>query len=501
MQESIKLYNDYKAKMQKIADVRHAAAVLNWDEETYLPEKGAAFRGRQLATLSTIAHELFASDELGDLLKQLVQAKELDFMQHRNVERTLEDYEKNKKYTSEFVHKLSTATSESYHAWIKARRENNYAVYEPFLQKMINLKRKEAELLGYKDHPYDALLDDYEKGATVKMLDVIFEQVKKELKPFLDQIKNKPQVNDKFLYQHFDKDKQWDFGLMLLRKIGFDFSAGRQDISEHPFTTSFNPVDVRVTTRVDENDFENMTWSCIHEGGHALYEQGLPQDQYGLPAGEAASLSIHESQSRIWENNVGRSLAYWKHFYKELKNTFTEQFSNISLEEFYKAINKVQPSLIRTEADELTYHFHVMIRYELEKRVIAEELQTKDLRDAWNEMYKTYLDVTVPDDKHGVLQDIHWSHGSFGYFPTYSLGSFYAAQFFYKAKQDMQNLEQQIVAGELNIFLGWLREHIHAQGRLYLSNELAEKVTGEPLNFRYFMDYAKEKFGKIYGLL
>ncbi len=491
-------YQRYVEKMQKIADVNYAAAVLNWDEETYLPEKGAPYRGRQLATLSTLAHELFTDDRLGSLLHQLDGDGSLSPLQLENVSRTLEDYEKGQKYSSAFIRELSITTSESYHSWIEARKQNNFEIFEPALHKMIELKRQEAELLGYTGHPYNALLDDYEKGATVEMLDTLFKQVRKQLKPFLERLSHKPPISNDFLHQSFDKNQQWKFGLMLLDKMGFDFKAGRQDISEHPFTTSFNPKDVRVTTRIDENDFGNMTWSCIHEGGHALYEQGLPDDQYGLPAGAPASLSIHESQSRLWENNVGRSLAFWKHFYPELKAAFKTQLTDVSLEDFYKGINKVHPSLIRTESDELTYHFHIMIRYELEKRLISGDLQTKDLRQAWNEMYKTYLNITVPDDRQGVLQDIHWSHGSFGYFPTYSMGSFYAAQFFKTAQDQLPDLKAQIEHGNLSGLLTWLRSNIHQHGRLYQSEQLCKKVTGQPLNFDFFMNYAREKFGDIY---
>lgn len=493
-------YEAYKQKMQKIADLRNAAAVLNWDEETYLPEKGAAFRGRQLATLSTLAHELFADESLGTLLQELAGDTELDTIKKGNVTKTLEDYEKNKKYTSGFVHKLSVTTSKAYHAWIQARKENNFDRYEPALHEMVALKKQEADLLGYEIHPYDALLDDYEKGATVNMLDTIFKNVVSQLKPFTDKILAHPPVDNSLLHQHFDKDKQWRYGLRLLEAMGFDFEAGRQDISEHPFTTSFNAQDVRITTRVDENDFANMTWSCIHEGGHALYEQGLPADQYGLPAGEAASLSIHESQSRLWENNVGRSMNFWKHYYHELKNTFKEQLSDKSLDHFYHAINKVQPSLIRTESDEITYHFHILIRYEIEKKLIAGDLSTKDLREAWNSLYKKHLNIDVPDDRQGVLQDIHWSHGSFGYFPTYSLGSFYAAQFFNTAQNQIAGLGGQIASGQLSSLLGWLRKNIHCHGSLYRSEELCRKVTGEGLDFKYFMAYVQEKYSRIYKL-
>lgn len=494
------LYQDYCNRMRKIADVKYAAAVLGWDQETYLPEKGADMRGRQLATLTGIAHELFADTALGTLLQNLTHAIGLSEVESRNVACTAEDYEKNKKYTSEFVHELSITTSECYHAWIKARKENDYAVFQPALQKMIEVKRREAEVLGFQDHPYDALLDDFEKGATVKMLDTIFQEVKRELKGFLDEIKQAPQIGSEILHQHFDKNEQWEFGMELLRAMGFDFSAGRQDISEHPFTTNFNNNDVRITTRIDESDFGNMTWSCIHEGGHALYEQGLPPNQYGLPGGEAASLAIHESQSRIWENNVGRSKAYWKHFYPELQKRFPGQFGRVQVNDFYKTINKVQPSLIRTEADELTYHFHIMIRYELEKKLIDGSLDSTSLREAWNEMYHTYLGVDVPDDRSGVLQDIHWSHGSFGYFPTYSLGSFYAAQFFNKALQSLPYLEDSIASGDLQVLLQWLRKKIHQHGRHYSAEELCEKVTGQKLNFSHFMSYARNKYSEIYGL-
>ncbi|MCK7559735.1 carboxypeptidase M32 [Chitinophaga sedimenti] len=338
------------------------------------------------------------------------------------------------------------------------------------------------------------MLNEYEKGATTTMLDTIFADVRASLSPLLEKIAAGTQPDRSFLFKHYNKDKQWAFGLKLLKDMGYDMAAGRQDVSEHPFTTSFNPEDVRVTTRIDENDFGNMTRSCIHEGGHALYEQGLPTAEYGLPLGEAASLGIHESQSRLWENNVGRSLDYWQHYYGELQSLFPENLGNVPLADFYRAINLVQPSLIRTEADELTYHFHVMIRYEIEKGLIDGSIGTDGLRDTRNQYYKQYLHVDVPDDIRGVLQDIHWSHGSFGYFPTYSLGSFYAAQLFAAAQKQLPGLESQLSKGEFTQLLGWLRQHIHQYGRQYTSNELCEKVTGKPLQFKYFLEYAERKF-------
>lgn len=493
-------YQEYITKMQQIADVRNAIAVLGWDQETYLPDKSAAFRGQQITTLSSIAHELFTAPALGTLLEDLDNRTDLDPVAAKNISLSLEDYRKNKKYPALFVAELSKTTNECYHAWINARKEGNYAVFEPLLSRMVDLKRQEADLLGYEGHPYNALLNEYEKGATTTMLDTIFTDVKKALTPLLRNIEQKPQVRKDFLHLHYNRDKQWAFGIKLLKAMGYDMGAGRQDISEHPFTTSFSPQDVRVTTRIDENDFGNMTWSCIHEGGHALYEQGLPVEAYGLPAGEAASLGIHESQSRLWENNVGRSLPFWQHHYAHLQELFPDNLNIVSLNDFYKAINQVQPSLIRTEADELTYHFHVMIRYEIEKGLLDGSYHTKDLREVWNQYYKEYLHIDVPTDTQGILQDIHWSHGSFGYFPTYSLGSFYAAQFFIAAQQQIPELTEQIARGEYTVLLDWLRNQVHRYGRYYTSNELCEKITGKPLDFKYFLDYATQKFGDIYSL-
>ncbi|MCW3463370.1 carboxypeptidase M32 [Chitinophaga nivalis] len=497
---TIASYNDYQTKLQKIADVRNTLAVLSWDQETYLPEKGAAFRGQQITTLSTIAHEMYIAPELEQLLQTLHGAEGLDAIQTKNIALSKEDYDKNKKYPAAFVAEMSQVTNESYHAWIKARKANDYSLFAPSLTKMIALKKQETDILGYEGHPYNALLNEYEKGADVIQLDKVFNDVKTALSPLLAQIEQKAPVQKDFLHLHYQRDRQWQFGIDLLKEMGYDLTAGRQDISEHPFTTSFNPQDVRVTTRIDENDFGNMTWSCIHEGGHALYEQGLPTAQYGLPCGEATSLGIHESQSRLWENNVGRSLGFWQHQYPRLQRLFPENLSAVPLSGFYHAINKVQPSLIRTEADELTYHFHIMIRYEIEKGLMDGSIAVKDLHHTWNEYYRQYLHVTVPDDVHGVLQDIHWSHGSFGYFPTYSLGSFYAAQFFAAAQQQITGLDTAIAAGDYSSLLQWLRQHIHPFGRYYTSNELCAKVTGKPLEFGYFLDYAKKKYSDIYGL-
>jgi len=495
---SEELYAQYTDRMQKIADVKYSAAVLQWDQETYLPAKGAEFRGRQLATLSEIAHQWFVDPSLGQLLQDLHERSDLREDEQRNITLSLEDYDKQKKFSPAFIRRLSEASSRCFHAWLQARAANSFALFKDELQNMVQLKQEEAELAGYEGHPYNALLDQYEKGATVALLDRVFNEVRVPLKEILDRIAARPQVDDAFLRGDYPKQKQWDFGMELIRMLGFDFEAGRQDLSEHPFTTSFNPHDVRITTRIDEHDFGHMTWSCIHETGHALYEQGLPPRYYGLPLGEYASLSIHESQSRLWENNVGRSQNWWKTIYPQLQTRFPDPLGSTSLEQFYQGINKAQPSLIRTEADEVSYHFHVIIRYELEKQLIRGSLPVAEIPQWWNENYKAWLDVTVPDDKRGCLQDVHWSHGSFGYFPTYSLGSFYAAQFFAAAENQVAGLHETIGKGQTARLLDWLRENIHRHGRRYTSAELCLRATGKPLDINYFLGYLLDKYGNIY---
>jgi carboxypeptidase Taq len=496
---SNKLYEEYKEITQKSADLQYASAVLQWDQEVYMPPKGFSFRGRQLSTLAALSHEWLTSDKYGEVLKRLVEEKGLSEDEAANARLSLEDYEKNRKLPISFVEQLTNQTSHSYNAWIKARKENKFSIYAPELGKMIELKKQQADLYGYVQHPYDALLDEYEKGATVAMLEPVFEDVKKHLPQLLDKIKSAPQVDDSMMEGDYPRQPQWDFSVDVLKAMGYDMEAGRQDISEHPFTTSFSPTDVRVTTRVDERNFASLLWSTIHEGGHALYEQGLPEEQYGLPLGAAASLAIHESQSRLWENCVGRSLPFWKHFYPALQGYFPQPLKDVSVDAFYKAMNKVEPSLIRTEADEITYHFHVMIRYEIEKALLQGDIKVNDLADVWNEYYRKYLGVSSHDDKSGVLQDVHWSHGSFGYFPTYSLGSFYGAQFFEQAEKDVPNLVSNIEAGEMQPLLKWLREKVHIHGRKYTSEELCNRITGKRLDFMSFMRYAERKYSGIYN--
>lgn len=496
------LYEQYTERLRKIADINGAIALLHWDSEVNAPKKGADFRGQQLATLSALSHELSTTAELGALLQQLMEQKaELSETEACNVQRSWEDYQLATRLPVSFVRELSQARSTAFQAWIQARRENNFAPFQEPLTALIALKRQEAELLGYEGHPYNALLDQYEKGATVAQLDPLFRDVREQLVAFARELRERgtPSPSD-FLRVSYDKDAQWELGLELLREMGYDFDAGRQDLSEHPFTTTFSPGDVRVTTRVHEHEPMSMIGSCIHEGGHALYEQGLPAAQYGLPLGAATSLGIHESQSRLWENNVGLSLVYWRANYDRLRRYFPTQLEGVSVEQFYHAINQVQPNFIRIEADELHYHLHILVRYELEKALMDKSLEVKDLAQAWRDKYREFLGVEVPDDLRGVLQDVHWSEGLIGYFPTYSLGSFYAAQFFAQAQKDLPQLSADIEAGNTRPLLDWLRERIHRYGRQYTSEELCERATGEPLRLSYFMDYVRRKYSAIYGI-
>lgn len=493
-------YNEFKERLVKIADIGHSAAVLQWDQEVYMPPAGAGFRAQQIASLSGIAHELAVDEAFGKLLKVLSEDSSLSDKEVRNVADTLKDYERQQKLSTEFVETLSKTTSEAFHAWQKAKKENNFSLFAPLLEKLVDLKKQECELVGYEGHPYDALIDEYEPNTKTADIDTLFTEVREKLVGFVKTIAEAQQNDDSFMFKQYDKDQQWEYGLHLLKQMGYDFDAGRQDISPHPFTINFSSKDVRVTTRVNENNINEMMWSCIHEGGHALYEQGLPEKDYGLPTGTYISLGIHESQSRLWENNVGRALPYWKANYGKLQETFPGQLGDVSVDGFYKAMNVVKPSLIRTAADELTYHFHILIRFEIEKALIEGSISVNELPEYWNGKYKEYLDVDVPSDDQGVLQDIHWSHGSFGYFPTYSLGSFYAAQFYAKALQDVEGLEKEIETGNMKPLLEWLRNNIHCHGRLYTAEELCENVTGEKLNFNYFMEYATQKYSELYGL-
>ncbi len=495
-----KEYETLRATMQRIADLQNAGAVLMWDQETYMPEKGAELRAQQLATISGIAHEHFTDPSNSTRIQNLKDSGSLTDLQSRSVERISEDLDKANKYSTAFVQELSKAQSEAFQAWQKAKANDDFEAFAPQLKRMVELKQKETELLGYEEHPYDALLDDFEPGLTSAKVERVFEGLKKELHPLLEAIHNCEGPDDSVMFRSYSEDEQWAFSMEVLQTMGYDLKRGRQDLSTHPFTISFSPEDVRVTTRMNKENLHEAIWSSIHEGGHALYEQGLPLEAYGMPGGEACSLAIHESQARLWENIIGRGLPFWEYFYPSLQERFPDILDSVPLDHFYRAMNVVRPSLIRTNADELSYHFHIMLRFEIEKALIEGSLDVKDVPDRWNEKVHEYLGIEVPSDAKGCLQDVHWSHGGIGYFPTYSLGSLYSAQFYAQAKEELPDLERKLSEGDLLTLRDWLRERIHSRGRLEKPGELCEKVCGKELDPGYFMAYAREKYGKIYPL-
>lgn len=491
-------YQDFEKHTHQIALLGNTMGLLSWDQEVNMPPKGAAIRAEKMRYLSGLLHDQSVDTGYVENVKRLLDDRSLTEEQQVNVREVWRMMEKSLKMSKKLVEEISKTTSESFGAWHKARTENNYAVFAPFLEKLIALKKEKAEALGYEDHPYNALMDEYEPGLTVKEVDTLFEGVRSRLVNFVKEIAAQPRPDDGFFSGDFEEKKQADFCKLLLEKMGYDFESGRMDIAAHPFCIGIHPHDTRVTYRLKRNDISEIIWSLTHEGGHALYEQGLKPENWGLPMGSAVSLAIHESQSRLWENNVSRSLPYWEHFLPELKRFFPGQLDAVTPEAFFKACNVVEPSLIRTNADELTYHFHIMIRYEIEKSIFDGSLTVNDLPSYWNARYKEYLGIDVPDDSMGVLQDIHWSHGSFGYFATYSLGSFYAAQFFAAAERSIPGLTEKIRNGELSELREWLRDNIHRHGMRYKAQDLCKRVTGETLNFEYFENYARKKYATIY---
>lgn len=493
------LYQEYKNYLSRIADLKGALSLMAWDQETYMPKGSAELRSQQMATLSGIIHEQLTNPKYHKLLIDLNNNPQLSENQKRNVYWSLYDYNLQCKLPTTFVEKLSKQISLTFNAWQEAKTNNNFNLFKQPLQELIELKIEEAQIKNPHLSVYDSLLNDYEPQITTLQLDPIFNKVKTELLPIYQKYVAQPQTTSIFK-KNYPKHKQWEFTIWLLNKLGFNSLYGRQDQSLHPFSISFGQRDVRITTRIDENDLTEAIWSTIHEFGHALYEMGLLPENYGLPAGEACSLGIHESQSRLWENMVGRSLPFIQFIFPVLQKYFPQQLQDVNVISFYKETNQVKPELIRTNADEISYHLHIFIRYELEKALFNKEILVADLPDAWNHYYLKYLGLQVPSNSQGVLQDVHWSHGSFGYFPTYSIGSFYAAQIYNQALKEIPSLEDNFAAGNFIQLNEWLNKNIHQYGRLYTSSELCKQITGEELNFDYFMNYINKKYTTLLNL-
>lgn len=495
-----KILKEFKDHVRKMELLGGTMALLDWDSRVYMPAKGVERRGDALGYLAGEYHKMSTSEKVKEFVEAFEGEKDLDEVTSAMLRDVKKQYERSLKIPAQFEEEYSILCTKSSSAWRKAKASGDFEVFRPYLEKIAHMKFKCLDFLGCDKNKYDTLLDDFEGGMTVEKLDVLFGELKEGIVDLLDRIKNSDvEINDDILKVHVSKETQVKLCNFILENMGFDFEAGRMDETEHPFTTSFCNKDVRITNHYYENDFTNALFSAIHEGGHAIYEQDIPDSLENTGVNSAASLGIHESQSRFYENIIGRSYEFWTYFYKEIQNEIPE-FKSIDLDDFYKVINKVKPSLIRTTSDELTYSLHVIIRYEIEKDLIAGKIKVKDLPEIWNNKYKEYLGVEPKNNSEGVLQDTHWADGTIGYFPSYALGNLYGAQFLNKMLQDIPDVYEDVSKGDLTQVHQWLKENVHKYGAIYTPVELIKKVTGEELTAKYFLQYLNEKYSKIYNL-
>lgn len=490
--------------VKQIAILGSCASVLGWDEQTYMPKGGVKNRSEQLALLAGLTHERFTAPQIGEWLAAVegsdVVADPLS-VEAVNVREIRQGYDRATKLPKTLVQELARMTTIGQQAWAEARSKSDYSLFQAQLEKILELKHQEAAALSVGATPYDALLDEYEPGETTDNLTAVFSALRDELVELVGAIVDsgkKPNLD--IVKRHYPKAEQATFGRMAAEQIGFDFERGRIDETAHPFCSGFGPGDTRLTTRYDEHFFPMAFFGTLHEAGHGIYDQGLNPDHYGTPMGSAVSLGIHESQSRMWENFVGRSRAFWSHFFPKAQAAFPEALGSVSEEDFYFAVNNVEASFIRVEADEVTYNLHILLRFEMEQALMNGGLKVAEVPDAWNETFKKYFGLTPPDDAQGCLQDIHWSFGGIGYFPTYTLGNLYAAQFFEQAREDLGDLDAQFASGEFSKLKNWLNEKIHLPGQKYRASELADEVTGKPLSHAPLIRHLKAKFEPLYGI-
>ena len=495
--------NHLKELIYEINDINMAAAVLGWDQETYMPKGGIQDRADQLSTLNKISHEKFTSPQIGELIKEL--KSEINSLGNESNDVRLikvlnRTYNKAVKVPSSLVAETSKACSIGQQAWAEARSKSDFNLFKPCLKRIVELKKEYARLFSPYDNIYDPLLDDFEPGLKTADLKKVFNELRPQQVKLIQQIIGKKEADNSFLFKEYDVDKQWMLGKRAITKFGYDWNNGRQDKTAHPFTTNFGINDVRITTRMDKNYLPMALFGTIHEAGHAMYEQGISQELRRTPLARGASMAIHESQSRLWENIVGRSKAFWTYFYPELQKTFSKNLSDISLDKFYKGINKVKPSRIRVEADEATYNLHIMLRMEIEIGLMEETINVADLPSMWNSKMEEYLGIIPENDEVGVLQDIHWSMGAIGYFSTYTLGNLVSAQVWQKINQDIPDISFQIAKGEFPALLGWLRKNIHIHGAKFEPQELVQRITDSTITPAPYIKYLYEKYGEIYSL-
>jgi carboxypeptidase Taq len=495
---------ELKARLMEINDLKSASALLVWDQETYMPPGGAPARARQAATLERLAHEKLIDPALGKLLADLHPYEES--LPYESDEASLirvarRDFEKAVQVPPSFTAEFTRHMTESYQAWAKARPADDFAGVRPYLEKTLDLSRQYADYFPGYEHIADPLIDVHDEGMTVSTLRALFAELRQQLVPLVQAITAQPLADDSCLRQHYPETGQWALCLEVARGFGYDTERGRQDKSPHPFTINFSIGDVRYTVRVKEDLFGDALFSAMHEGGHALYEQGIHPNLEGTPLGTGTSSGVHESQSRLWENIVGRGRHFWQLFYPRLQEVFPRQLGTVPLETFYRAINKVEPSLIRTDADEVTYNLHVMLRFDFELALLEGRLAVKDLPEAWRERLKVDLGVVPPDDRDGVLQDVHWfSHAVGGMFQGYTLGNILSTQFYQAALQAHPEIPGEMERGDFGTLLGWLRQNIYQHGRKFTADELVERVTGGPMSIEPYMRYLRHKYGELYAL-
>lgn len=499
-------YAELVRRSKEIGVLNSCAAVLSWDQHTYMPTKGASLRGEQMAFLAALAHQKATDPRIGDLLSAVESSdvvKGANSEAAANVREWRRAYNRATKLPPELVEELARVTTAAQQAWQEAKSKNDFPLFRPHLEKIVDLKRQEADAVGFKDHRYNALIEEFEPGTTVAELKTLFADLTKELVPLIRAIsESSTKPNRTVLERDYPVDRQKLFAESAAVAFGFDFAAGRLDTTAHPFCSGFGPGDCRITTRYNPRFFSESFFGVLHETGHALYEQNLPADHFGTPIGAACSFGIHESQSRLWENQVGRGRPFWDHFFPRLRQTFPTTLAGVSPDDFYFAINDVRPSLIRVEADEATYNLHIALRFELELALLSGDLTVAELPDAWNVRFADLLGLAVPDNSRGCLQDIHWSFGGIGYFPTYTLGNLYAAQFMSAVKRDLgtDSLADDVRRGEFGRLKDWLEQNIHRHGQRYRAFELCRRATGTPLTPAPFLSYLKDKFGSLYRL-
>jgi carboxypeptidase Taq len=489
--------NELKDIIYEIDDVSKAAAILGWDQETYMPKGGIEDRSNQLSTLNKIAHEKFTSKRVGELINELKEdGKDLD--PDSDTARLLKvldrNYTKSVKVPAELVAEMSKASSIGMQTWSEAKQKSDFKIFEPKLKRIVDLKKQYAQLFQPYASIYDPLLDDFEPGLKTADVTEIFSSLREQQVNLIKEISEKPEIDNSFITREFDENGQWDIAVEAISVFGYNWDCGRQDKSAHPFTTTFGINDVRITTKINKNYFPSCFFGSLHEAGHGMYEQGINKSLARTPLASGASLSIHESQSRLWENLVGRSKSFWIYMYPKFQSKFPNQLKDVSLEKFYKGINKVKPSLIRIEADEATYNLHVMLRFEIEQSLIEGKVDVKSLPEIWNCKMLEYLGVKPTKDSEGVLQDIHWSMGAIGYFSTYALGNLVSAQLWECIEKDIKDIDKQISSGKFCELLSWLRKKIHDSGAKLDPQELVQKVTGSKINAEPYIRYLKNKF-------